>query len=293
MNVIPITNLIFYHYSIVVSTYVLKISESQPLMQNTVTAINTADKLSIFGHGLWAFIKGVFGVAVFITGFLIGFEVLCGVPVAPTVMAIIIGVAGILVITDGFGAKMLLNRFRREIARLSGEVNRLEVVREGLEETDDNLKERNLELKDSTVELQEVIDQQKSEIASLTQINTDLAKQAAGFERANKQFQQSNVTLGGEITRLNNVSKAQDLQIQRLQIVETMANDLLDNLQQNGDDFTAFGKILQDTTDRQENVTNRMERIQHELALARFRELDTDGDGMVSQAELNAWSGNQ
>ena len=262
-------------------------------MQNTVAAVSYGDKLSIFGNTIWAIVKGIVGVSIIITAFLVGFEVLCGVPVAPIVMSIIIGVSGIMVVTDGFGAKMLLNRFRREIARLSGEVNRLEDVREDLEETNGNLKERDREIKDSTTELQDVVNQQKGEISSLHKINSDLGRQVAGYERANNQFKQSNLNLGGEITRLGNISKAQDLQIQRLQIVETMANDLLDNLQQNGDDFTAFGQILQDTTERQEDVTNRMERIQHELALARFRELDTDGDGMVSQAELNAWSGNQ
>ena len=205
----------------------------------------------IAGKGAWRVIKIIIGVVALVGAVLLFVPALNSIPEFRYFIAAAMTLTALIIMFDSLGIERVLQRFRQQIALLSGEVDRLEKVEADLQNTNKELQVTNNDLKGRVDE----------------------------FNRENEEFRNSNQQLNGEVQSLQDSNR-------KLVLIEKNAQQLIQSLMSVGDDFTKFGPILKDSVDRMEDVNTSMERILYELAHQKFEDLDTDGDGFITQKEL-------
>jgi methyl-accepting chemotaxis protein len=205
----------------------------------------------IAGKGAWRVIKIIVGIVAMVTAVLTFVPALNAIPQFRYFVAGIMALVALIIMFDSLGIERVLQKFRQQIARLSGEVDRLEKIEQELENTNKELQHTSDDLKSRTRE----------------------------YGAENKQFKQNNSQLGQEVAALQTSNK-------HLVLIEKNAQQLIQSLMQAGDDFTKFGPILKESVGRMEDVNTSMERILYELAEQKFNEIDADGDGNITQEEL-------
>ena len=74
--------------------------------------------------------------------------------------------------------------------------------------------------------------------------------------------------------------------IQLLEI-QKQSQILVSSLMTSGDKFTDFGRILEDTTNKNLSLTEKLQILSSKLTKDMFERLDKNGDGFISKDEID------
>lgn len=75
----------------------------------------------------------------------------------------------------------------------------------------------------------------------------------------------------------------------KLLIIQKQSQDLLAGLMSSGDKFTDFGKILQNTTEKNLSLTDKLQVLVSGLAQKEFKKIDINGDGVITENEMRVY----
>lgn len=214
--------------------------------------------LQIASLKIWRIVKIVVGICAIVCAGIMFTPLVCNYPAAQYIVTAVLAIAAIGIIIDSLGWEQVLIKFREQIARLSTEVDRLEVVEKEMQRVVGNLQEENRQY-----------DIQNKRYSDQLKLQTDLLaeekRHAEEFARQNKLFADENT---------------------RLKIIEKNYRSMLDELTATGSDIKNTSEIIADSAAKIETNTNALDTITHEMIVDKFDEIDSNDDGLITKQEL-------
>lgn len=246
--------------------------------------------LTFVGHEIWRVLKFILAALAFVGAVVTFFNIICNIYILREVVAAVLAVSALFMMIDSVGIEAVLNQFRFEIHRLGDEVDRLQDVEQELKQTSHELSQQ----------LQQganLLAQEKTLTEEYAQKNEEYAQKNVEYAKQNEEYIKNNAQLSTELAKLQDQNrmldatmKAQQIQIQRLVLIEQNAERMISSLMQAGDNFDHFGEILSKSVKEMEDTNTAMERLLKELAKDKFQTIDENRDGVITQQELEDYA---
>lgn len=174
----------------------------------------------------------------------------------------------------------------RLIRQISGEVDKLSTENKLFSTENRKFSEENNKLSNNCKILE-------TENIKFSEENNKLIESCKLLESTNNKFSDNLQLLNEENKNLNNKlqligeenEKFRKSNIQLLEI-QKQSQQLVSTLMISGDKFTDFGKILEETTNKNLSLTEKLQILTTKLSKETFKKLDKNGDGFLTIDEL-------
>ncbi len=116
-----------------------------------------------------------------------------------------------------------------------------------------------------------------------------MKEENAKFQKNNEELQSNLNILKEHNEEIRKNLKTQKEANEKLLIIQKQSQDLVMSLMKTGDDFKNFSQILETASEKNLQLTDKLNLLINGLTINKFKEIDKNGDGFIDLEELRAF----